>query len=445
MSDEAEGGQRFGFTGCTPVGLSARREVEKALLGAVCKFPSAYYEAAKLVAAEDFYEASHQTIYAAVSSMRNTGMPVDPATLFEYLVSQGRSAEVGGAVYVMEVWDSGASAASTDYYAKKVREQSLLDRLHRTLVEQAEHARRRQGNPFDIISAAEQAVFDVAKATGGIGQDTADVALVIDRVYDLIDRRTKGESHGIPTGLTDLDMILTGLHGGQLIVVASRPAVGKTAVACNLIKSACHNGHLTLLISLEMSAEEIGERLIVLDSGTHSQDLRTGAINQADLHRITKAGDRVRRWPLRINDSAQMRVSSIASAARREHANGLGLLIVDYLQLMEPDSKKATRQEQVSCFSRGLKVLAKSLRIPVVALAQLNRESEHRANSRPKLSDLRDSGAIEQDADVVILLHRDQDMIQQKRLELIVAKHRNGPSGDVLVRYEPEFFRLSDV
>lgn len=443
MSSEHGEGQGCGSPQA-PHGLRARVEMEKALIGAICKFPTAYYEAAKIVTAEHFWDNAHRLLFEAVCSLRGRGVTVEPASIYDELTSSGRLQEAGGPSYVAEVYESGFTASGVEYYANRIREQAYLDSLQRILTEHAELARKRQGNPKDLIAAAEAAVFDVAKAASGAGNDDeVSAAAMMNRVYDIIDQRANGGNQGIPTGLTDLDAITTGMHCGELIVIASRPGVGKTAMACNLIRSACHNGHLVLFFSLEMSSDELGERMLVLESGIESQDLRTGALNQADLNRLTKAGDKIRQWPLRINDGAYMRISSIGSAARRQASNGLGLVVVDYLQLIQEESKRTSRQEQVASFSRGLKQLAKSLKVPIVALAQLNRESEQRANQRPKMSDLRESGAIEADADVIILLHRTAD--QPGRLELLVEKQRNGPRGDVPVKYEPAVYRLSDL
>lgn len=431
------------------------RQAEQAVLGSILLKPDVLDELVTLIRPEDFFDEGHQKLYRHMIAMHNDGKKIDLTLLVNRLKSHNDYEAVGGAKYLGEILEAVPSAAHARYYAEIVREKatyrSLIDVATDVLREAYSEAREAKA----LVSEAEQRVFSILD-----NRHTCDLHSMEDILHSAIDRmeaRQKGERvhGGVETLFADFDALTGGLHASELIILAARPSMGKTALAMNIAENvAVRLREPVLFVSLEMSALELADRLLCSAARVNSHRLRTGTLSQEDHKRLIQTASELSTAPLYVDDSPSRTVSEIAAAARRVrrmHQGRLSLVVIDYLQLIEPDNPRDPRQEQVARIARRLKGMARELKVPVLCLAQLNRQAEDTRDHRPRLSHLRESGAIEQDADVVMFVHREEyyrhgeDRKEHAgEAELIVAKQRNGPVGEIPLVWLREYTRFVD-
>ncbi|MFJ4343220.1 replicative DNA helicase [Streptomyces sp. NPDC088915] len=403
----------------------------------------------------DYYLPAHEIVQAAILFLYGKGEPVDPITVSAELTKRGDITRVGGPAYLHELVQSVPTAANASYYAEIVHERAVRRRLIEASAKIAQIAYSGEGELDDVRSGVEAEVLD-ALATR---EQTAGYAYVREDVpsfWDNLDALMKGTGKmtGVPTGFTDLDALTNGLQAGQLVVIGARPAMGKSTLALDFARAASvKHGLTSVFFSLEMGRPEITQRLYSAESRVALHHIRAGSVTEEDLNRMAKRTPAIEKAPLIVDDSPNLSMTEIRSRARRikQSKSGLDLLVVDYMQLMQSGAGRRTenRQQEVSEISRNLKLLAKELEIPVIALSQLNRGPEQRTDKRPQLSELRESGSIEQDADMVILLHREdayeKESPRSGEADLIVAKHRNGPTATITVAFQGHYSRFVDM
>jgi replicative DNA helicase len=427
------------------------REAERSVLGSMLRDNSVISVVVQFLRTEDFYADAHQKIYQAIVSLHDkSGQPVDLVLLAEELKQRGQVEDVGGYAYLGELWDAAPTAANAEYYARIVRDRALVRNLIHAGTEILRDAYDQAQPADELLEQAERKILDVAQM--GITGQTYTLEEALAQAYDRIDTRNTGEAmsiSGLSTGYTDLNEITAGLQDSELVIVAARPSVGKTSFALNLARNiAVDEGQPAFFVSLEQSRIELAERLLCCQARVDSHKLRKGSLNSDDMEKLIEAGGVLRNARLFIDDTTGQGMLRIDANARRlKLRHHIKLVLIDYLQLIEPENRKDPRQEQVAQISRRLKFLARELSIPVVALAQVNRSSEDRQDHRPRLADLRESGAIEQDADTVMLLHRpDRYEPGQNEgvTEVIIAKQRNGPTGEISLAYVKQFMRFEN-
>jgi len=411
-------------------------EAEESLLGAMLLSRDAIASAMEICKAEDFYKSSHGHIFLAITSLFSQGEPADWVTVTEELRRRGLLEAIGDPSVFVSLQANTPSIGNADYYARIIEEHALLRRLVSVAGEINELGYSVPEDVSDVLDRAESLVFDVAQrrvvdSMTPLRDLLGDGLDHLQRLYDQGDSIT-----GLPTGYTDLDQILSGLQPSNLVVVGARPSMGKTAFALGMVAHAgITMGVPTLLFSLEMSHMELTQRLLGSEARVDANRMRTGNLRDADWTKVGHAISRMSEAPIFIDDNPNLTVMDIRARARRlKSREGLGLVVVDYLQLMTGRNGAENRQVEVSEISRGLKILARELEVPVVALSQLSRGLEQRQDKRPMLADLRESGSIEQDADVVMFIYRDEiynpeSAESQGVAEIHVAKHRNGPTG----------------
>lgn len=437
------------------------REAEEGVIGGVLRDPDTLHSVQQVIRPENFYFDAHQKIFQAIEDLSKEGQPIDLVLLHERLRKNKQLEDVGGHQYLAELWERVPTGANAEYHAKIVRDNAMIRNLIHSGNEILRDAYDRTQSADELVAGAERRIMEIAKS-GMIGE-TKTISEVVREAFDRIDSRIGKENlsiSGIPTGYVDLDNITAGLQNSELIIVAARPSVGKTAFSLNLIRNviteydpAEQNPPSVLFVSLEMARVEIAERLLACQARVDSHKIRKGHLNSDDIQKLMDAGDVLRRARLYIDDTPQRSMLQIGATARRlmkkeERHGGLRLIVIDYLQLIEPENRRDPRQEQVAQISRRLKFLARDLKIPVIALAQVNRASEDRQDHTPRLSDLRESGSIEQDADVVMILHRPGrfggDGGDDNVLEVHIAKQRNGPTGEITLTYLKQFMRYEN-
>ncbi len=429
-------------------------DAEQSILGGMMLSPGVIGEVAEvLTSGSAFYRLQHQTIYRTILDLYGRGEPVDPITVAAELTKTGDIVKVGDRPYLFTLTNNVVTASSAEYYAEIVRDLAVL----RTLAEDGawirEQAYAAQGETGEIVDAAQARILSISTERA---DDT--LKLVSDRSEAWLDRierigQHKGELTGIPTGFTDLDSLTGGLQPGQLVVIAARPAIGKSTLALDIFRScAIKHGRPAVFFSLEMSEDELMDRLHSAEARVALHHMKSGNMTDDDWARLSRRIPDINAAPLYIDDAAELTLMGICTKARRLKQRGdLGLIVVDYLQLMQSGNsrRQENRQQEVADMSRKLKLLAKQLQVPVVALSQLNRGSEQRADKKPMLSDLRESGAIEQDADVVILLHREDAYEKESpragEADLMVVKHRNGPTATITVAFQGHYSRFVDM
>jgi replicative DNA helicase len=418
-------------------------EAEESVLGSMMLSPEAIAAVVEVVKAGDFYRPAHRRIFEAVIGIYARGEPVDAITAVEELKRQGALEDVGGALYVANLVESVPTPASAGYYAKIVADHSLLRRL---IDAGSQIVARAYSVPRDPRLAADEAeglIYAVSRHDEQ--EEIVPMAALVDDSMSQLEHIQQRDSPfaGIPTGFLDLDNLLSGLQPGNLIIVAARPGIGKSSLVTNLARNvAVDASSPVMMFSLEMSRWEIGMRLLCGDARVPWDRVRAGRVQTEEWTRIVEAAEYLHEAPLFIVDSGNVTIVDIRAKARRQRSRreGLGLIIVDYLQLMSGHMRTENRQQEVAEISRSLKLLAKELEIPVIAVSQLNRNPETRADKRPQLSDLRESGSLEQDADIVMFIHRDDsdtDPAAKGRADIIVAKHRNGPTDTVQLTFLP--------
>jgi replicative DNA helicase len=427
-------------------------DAEKSLLGAMLLSRDAIAAAMETCGSDDFYKPAHAHVFEAINVLYNQGEPADPVTVADELSRAGLLESVGGLATLVGIQADTPATTNAARYARIVEEHALLRRLIAVAGEIAEMG---YSVPDDVVAAmdhAETLVFNVAerRVTDSLKPLNELLYASMDRLEQLFDR---GEAiTGVPTGYVDLDERLFGLQPNALVIVGARPAVGKTAFALGMAAHAAVVARVpTLVFSLEMGSEEITNRLLVSEARVDAGRMRNGRLTEPDWPKISDAVARLGDAPLFIDDNPNTTVMEIRAKARRLKARqgGLGLIIIDYLQLMSGGYNAENRQLEVSAISRGLKILARELEVPVVALSQLSRQLESRADKRPTLADLRESGSLEQDADVVMFLYRDElynpDTADRGVAEVLVAKHRNGPTGKVSLSFLEQYTKFVNM
>jgi replicative DNA helicase len=400
---------------------------------------------------EYFYADAHQKLFETIIQLNDKGgQPVDLVTLANALKLRGYIEDIGGYPYLGEIFDTSGSAANVEYYAQIVRDKSMVRGLILASNEILTSAYKQSMPAEELVANAERQILDVAEKAVSSNLYTLEQA--IRDTYERIDQRTAGQEmtfSGLSTGFTDLNELTAGLHPSELVIVAARPSVGKTSFALNMaLNVASVERKPVFFVSLEQSRIELAERLLCCHARVDSHRLRKGTLTADDIQQLIEASNHLSSAKLFIDDSPGQGMLRIAANARRlKLRHGIKLVVIDYLQLIEPENRRDPRQEQVAQISRRLKYLAKELDIPVVALAQVNRASEDRQDHRPRLSDLRESGSIEADADAVLLLHRPDRYEPGQHegiIEVIVAKNRNGPIGEITLAYVKQYMRFED-
>lgn len=429
------------------------RAAELGVLGGVLRDPETLADVQQLLTVESFYFDAHRKIFSALCELANESQPIDLVLLHDRLRRYKHIDDAGGPRYLADLWESAPTGANVGYHAKLVRDCAMLRGLIHASNEILRDAYDRIQPADELVGHAERKILDVAKSS--LVGESREIAGVISDTFVRIDNRVakKDLFSGLSTGFADLDEITAGLHKSELVVIGARPSVGKTAIALAIVRNvAQHPNTAVLFVSLEMSRSELAERLLCADAKVDSHKVRKGHLDADDIDKLMDAGSRLKRAKLYIDDTPSRSMVQIAAACRRlskreEKHGGLKLLVVDYLQMIDPEDRRAPRQEQVAQISRRLKVLARELAIPVVCLAQVNRASEDRQDHKPRLSDLRESGGIEADADTVILLHRPgryDGATPDTVIELDIAKQRNGPTGTVTLAFDKRFNRFDD-
>lgn len=424
---------------------------EQSVLGSMLLSKDAIADVVETIRGTDFYRPAHEAVFDAIIDLYGRGEPADPVTVAAELQRKGELQRVGGAPYLHTLSANVPIAANAGYYAEIVREKSVLRRLVEAGTRIVHMGYAGEGEVDDIVDVAQAEVFKLAEKRSG--EDYAPLADIMEGVLDEIEAigNRDGGVYGVPTGFADFDELTNGLHSGQMIIIAARPAMGKSTLALDFCRAASiHNNMTSVFFSLEMNRAEITMRLLSAEARVPLNHIRNGQMTDDDWTKLaTKMGE-VSSAPMFIDDSPNMTMMEIRAKARRlKQKHDLRLVVIDYLQLMSSGKKVESRQLEVSEFSRQIKLLAKELEVPVIALSQLNRGSEQRADKRPMVSDLRESGSIEQDADMVILLHRDdvyeKESTRPGEADLIVAKHRNGATRDIVVAFQGHYSRFVDM
>ncbi|GAA1453027.1 replicative DNA helicase [Nesterenkonia lacusekhoensis] len=424
---------------------------EQSVLGGMMLSKDAIADVVEIVRGPDFYRPAHEIIYDAIVDLYGRGEPADVVTISDHLTKRQELQRIGGPAYLHNLAQSVPTAANASFYAEIVRERAILRRLVEAGTKIVQLGHGADGEVDAIVNEAQSEIYNVAE-----NRQSADYVSLGEVLVPTIDEIETNASHdggltGIPTGFRELDELTHGFSGGQMIIVAARPAMGKSTLALDFARSAAvNNGMTAAFFSLEMGRNEIAMRLLSAEARIQFQDLRKGDIRDEDWDKMSLAVDRLNEVPLFIDDSPNMSLMEIRAKCRRlKQRNNLKLIVLDYLQLLSSGKRVESRQQEVSEFSRTLKLLAKELDVPIIALSQLNRGSEQRTDKRPQVSDLRESGSIEQDADMVLLLHRDEVYDKESpragEADIIVAKNRAGPTRDIVVAFQGHYARFQDM
>jgi replicative DNA helicase len=427
-------------------------EAEESVLGAMLLSPGAIGAVSEIVDAGDFYRDSHATIYRTALALYAKGEPVDVITLVDALDERGHLDAVGGRVRIHELAALVPATANAAHYARIVRETATLRGLIRVGGEIARLGWERPGETPDLVDRAEQVMFELSQQR--VSTEFSHIETLLKESFERITAlyESGAEITGVPSGFRDLDRVTSGFQPGNLVIIAARPSMGKSALAlCMAANLGVRHETPVALFTLEMSKSEVTQRLLCSEAKVESQRLRSGRLAADDWPRLVAAGDKLMKSPIYVDDTGSITMMELRSKARRLKSKepSLGLIIVDYLQLMTAGGTTENRVQEVSQISRQLKVLARDLEIPIVALSQLSRAVEQRHDKRPILSDLRESGSIEQDADIVGFVYRDEyyneDSDQQGLAELIIAKHRNGPTDAVKLSFLKRYAKFADL
>ncbi len=424
---------------------------EQSVIGAMLLSKDAIADVVEVVREGDFYRPAHQTIYSAILDLYGKGEPADAVTVAAELTKAGEIARVGGATYLHTLVSMVPTAANGGYYGRIVREQAILRRLVEAGTRIVHMGYTGTGDVDDMVDRAQAEVYDVTDRR--TSEDYLPLREIMGDALNEIEAISNrgGEMIGVPTGFIELDKLTNGLHPGQLVIVAARPALGKSTLGLDICRAASiKHGLASVIFSLEMSRNEIVMRLLSAEAQVPLHHMRAGTMSDADWTKLASRMGTVSEAPLFIDDSPNMTLMEIRAKCRRlKQRHDLRLVVVDYLQLMTSGKRVESRQQEVSEFSRSLKLLAKELEVPVIAISQLNRGAEQRTDKRPLLADLRESGSLEQDADVVVLLHREDAYERESpragEADFIVAKHRNGPTATVTVAFQGHYSRFVDM
>ena len=427
-------------------------EAEQAVLGAIFLEQDALTSASEMLMPVDFYRTAHQKIFQIMLELSDKGEPIDLVTATSALADQGLLEEIGGVSYLAELAEAVPTAANVEYYARIIAEKSLLRRLIRTATHIVSDGYEREDDVEGLLNEAEKKILEVSQQTNTKAfQNIKDVLVA---AYDKIEllHNQKGEVTGIPTGFTELDRMTAGFQRNDLIIVAARPSVGKTAFSLNIAQNvATKTDENVAIFSLEMGADQLVMRMLCAEGNIDAQRLRTGSLTSEDWAKLTMAMGSLSNAGIYIDDTPGIRVSEIRAKCRRlKQEHGLGMILIDYLQLIQGSGKSGeNRQQEVSEISRTLKGIARELEVPVIALSQLSRGVESRQDKRPMMSDIRESGSIEQDADIVAFLYRDdyydRETENKNTIEIIIAKQRNGPVGTVELAFVKEFNKFVNL
>ncbi len=426
-------------------------DAEKAVLGAMMISDEAIGLAIEQLDSFYFYETGHQKIYEAVKDLYANRKNVDLITLSDYLKNQGLLESVGGITYLTELADFVPTAANARFYMDIVKEKGIQRKLIKNSTEIIAKSYGTGVNVDELVDAAEQLIFEIANAKQK--QQAYHIKDIVKTTIETIDQlyQKKESITGVATGFVDFDRMTSGLQRADLIIVAGRPSMGKSAFAVSMAEHACiEKGVPTAIFSLEMSKEQLVQRMLCSQAQVNAHNVRTGFLSPSDWPQLTKAAGKLSNAPMFIDDTPAITVLELRAKARRlKTAHNIGLIIVDYLQLMQSSVRSDSRQQEISEISRSLKALARELSVPLIAISQLSRAVESRQDHRPQLSDLRESGAIEQDADVVVLLTREDyyNPTEENRgiATAIIAKQRNGPTGDVKLKFLKEYVKFANL
>ena len=433
------------------------RELERAILGGLMLETERYDAVSEIIEFTDFEGQDHQNIFQSMGELVNSNKPLDPLTVSDRLDSKNLLTRAGGKNYLIDLASTSPSAANLEAYAGMVRQKSISRRLMKINSEISELIVNPQGkDAAELLDEAETKIFSLNDEASRTSTNIQKLDELIPQSIERMNEIAKNGSSllGASTGYKDLDTKLQGLQDGDLIIVAARPSMGKTALSMNIVENFILNKDIpggVLVFSLEMPAESLTTRLLASNAKIDQQKVRSASMNQADLKKFMESSSKLKDLPLYIDDSSMLSPMELRARARRiarQEPNGLSLIVVDYLQLMQLPASQENRVNQISEISRSLKMLAKELNVPVVALSQLNRAVEQRPNKRPIMADLRDSGAIEQDADVILFIYRDEvyneDSEEGNKAEIIIGKQRNGPIGKVNLTFLKEYTRFED-
>ena len=437
-----------GFQGKLP---PQNLEAEMGVLGSILLMHEAIDEVGDVLKADHFYADRHQKIFAAVMNLYENGIRgIDAVTLAEELDRRKELDEIGGVEYLSRILEAVPNAAHAKYYAKIVRDRWIQRSLAYACTEILEECYSGTSDTEDVLSSAEQRVFGILEQQEKV--EKLQLRDILIETYDRIRARMElgGSISGLSSGFTDLDGQLNGFQGSELIILAARPSMGKTALVCNIAESVVADSKQPCLVfSLEMSKLELAERLLCIRAKVNGHRLRAGTLDEVEHEALMNAASQLSEMPMFIDDQPGRTMPQIGAVARRiKRRSGLSIIIIDYLQLIEPEDKNSPREQQVALITRRLKYLSKELHVPVIALAQLNRGVELREDKRPRLADLRESGSIEQDADVVMFLHRPAAYDPEDRpgeADIIIAKNRHGPIGTVSLSWLSDSMRFGDL
>lgn len=426
-------------------------DAERSVLGSVMQSKEALFDVLEILTPEDFYSEINKEIFSAVRDLNKESSPVDALTVSETLKKRKTLEMVGGRAYVASLTTMAPSTANASAYAKIIKENAILRRLIAVSSDIVDKSYQKKTDAAQVLDYAEQGIFDIARLNQK--RDFTPLKDILWTNMDEIDRIAglDGSLTGLTTGFVDLDARTSGLQKSDLIILAARPSMGKTAFVLNIAQNAAIKGGANVLIfSLEMSKEQLGQRLLSIDSCVELSKLKTGDLSRGDWEDLNIAIDRLSKAEIYIDDTPGISVMEMKNKCRRLKAEkGLDLVIVDYLQLMSSEGKSEGRQQEVSALSRMLKQLAREMECPVIVLSQLSRAVEQRMDHRPQLSDLRESGAIEQDADIVMFLYRDEyynpeTTEKPNTCEVIIAKQRNGPTGSLELAWLGKYTKFAD-
>ncbi|AZP18967.1 replicative DNA helicase [Streptomyces aquilus] len=426
-------------------------DAEQSVLGGMLLSKDAIADVVEVIKGHDFYKPAHETIFQAILDVYAKGEPADPITIAAELTKRGEINKVGGASYLHTLVQTVPTAANAEYYAEIVHERAVLRRLVEAGTRITQMGYAADDDVDEIVNRAQAEIYAVTEQR--TSEDYLPLGDIMEGALDEIEAigsRT-GEMTGVPTGFTDLDSLTNGLHPGQMIVIAARPAMGKSTLALDFARAASIKNNLpSVIFSLEMGRNEIAMRLLSAEARVALHHMRSGTMTDEDWTRLARRMPEVSAAPLYIDDSPNLSMMEIRAKCRRlKQRNDIKLVIIDYLQLMQSGKRSESRQQEVSDMSRNLKLLAKELELPVIALSQLNRGPEQRTDKKPQVSDLRESGSIEQDADMVILLHREDAYEKESpragEADIIVGKHRNGPTATITVAFQGHYSRFVDM
>ncbi|NLG83434.1 MAG: replicative DNA helicase [Firmicutes bacterium] len=419
-------------------------EAERSTLGSMLLEREAVFKAQEILRAEDFYREAHRIIWNTITALVDRGEPVDLVTVTEYLRSRGQLEQIGGTGYLTGLVNSVPTAANVEYYARIVEEKSILRSVITAATEIAAAGYDETRDALSVLDEAEQRIFAIAQRRKN--QGVTPLRSVLIPAFERIEKmhESKGGITGVPTGFPDFDRLTAGLQPSDLIILAARPSIGKTTFALNIAQRASIDYRIPVVVfSLEMSKEQLALKLLCAEAGVDMQRLRSGRLSEDDWPRLSRALGVLSEANMFIDDTPNLTAMEVRAKARRIKAeHGLGLIVIDYLQLMQGRGRVENRQQEVSEISRSLKALARELSVPVLALSQLSRAVEQRTSKVPTLADLRESGSLEQDADIVAFLYREDYYNPETEMpnvtELIIAKHRNGPLGRVRFYFRKE-------